>query len=71
MKKRVSFQFLIALFEQRLVDGRTKQVLQNMLRSRLPVSASSTIVCGGTARHQSSDYKKKGIRHDRKNEKIK
>lgn len=25
----------------------TKQVLQNMLRSRLPVSASSTIVWGG------------------------
>lgn len=47
-------QFLV-FFYRRVVDLHTKQVLQNMLRSRLPVSASSTIVCK-EARHQSSDY---------------
>lgn len=41
----------------------TKQVLQNMLRSRLPVSASSTIVCVKETRHKSRNLKKK-----RKNE---
>lgn len=36
----------MGLGEEKKKEGNTtKQVLQNILRSRLPVSASSTIVC--------------------------
>lgn len=65
---KISYYWHYPLYRPSISGGRqdsTKQVLQNMLRSRLPVSASSTIVWRKETRNKSRIKKNKKTKTDR------